>query len=69
MKKKKIIIFVKKSILGLIFSQYEVNLIHDALNDKSDRFKLTLNESCQDAVYDIKKIKDVLPKEGRHVFD
>ena len=60
---------LKRIILKFIFSQHEVDIIHDALNDKSCACKIALNESCQDAVYDIYKIKNKLPKESPYVFD
>lgn len=60
---------MRKLILRILFSKYEITLIHESLQEMKYRYKTTVNESCQDAVRDIDKIKNKLPKGNKYVFD
>jgi hypothetical protein len=60
---------MKKFILSIIFSKHELAIILEALREMEDRCKIALNETCQDTVFDIYKIRKKLPKGNRNFFE
>lgn len=64
-----LVVKMKKLLLRILFSKKEIKIINDALDDMQCRCKSTLNESCQDTVVDIRKLKRKIPESGGYLYD